>query len=469
MFTAKLSDFTEILDEPTTTPPEPPQSPTMPKLAKGGDSAERKARAILYAAKAAGAAEGGRNASAYSLTARLREKFGLDDADLMEVLSAWNKRNVPPLEADELVAVAKNANQYANRTAGSGFEPLKSTHKAQLKNDVDSSTTETLPLIRLSSVKAESVSWLWANRFPNKGLNLIPGVGSAGKTTFAAYLMACLTTGRDWIDCQNNTPAGSCLFIGAEDDLACAIRPKLDAAGADVSKVVALDYEKFFLQGESFNLSDHVDLLDKTIEKIGDCRAVFFDPLNGYLGKINSYSDSESRSVLIPLQNIAKKYNIAIYGLCHLNKKSDLAAVDRVLGSVAFVNTSRAVWFIVWDKETDIRYLTHEKSNYSINPTNLSFKIIDGACSFIEGTTDKTADDVLQGGIHKADSTVECTEWLKKKLAYNSVLSSEISDEARHCGFSDHALRESKRTLKVQSKPNGIGGKWMLSLPQGGV
>lgn len=327
-------------------------------------------------------------------------------------------------------------------------------------------TGGTLPLIRLSSVKPEPVSWLWNNRFPNKGLNLIAGMGEVGKTTFASYLMSRLTTGRDWFDCENTTAPGTCLFIGDEDDLGCAIRPKLDAAGADVNRIVALDYESFLKTGGSFNLVEHIDRLEKTIETLGDVRAIFFDPLNGYLGQINAYSDSETRGVLIPLQNIAKKYDLAVFGLCHLNKKTDLSAVDRVLGSVAFVNTARSVWFITWDKETDTRYLTKEKSNYSVNPTNLSFRIIDGAVAFLEGTTDKTADDVLRGGIQKADSTNECIEWLKKKLAWNSVLSSEISAEARHIGFSEHALRTAKRTLNVQSKKDGYGGKWMLSLPE---
>ncbi|HRS72833.1 MAG TPA: AAA family ATPase, partial [Anaerohalosphaeraceae bacterium] len=409
MQTAKLSDFTAVLKPPAPIPSGPPALPP-------DEDAQRKARAALYAAAADHRAAGqGRNTKAYLLSAQLREKFGLAEADRLEILRLWNAGNRPPLDDAELAQAVRNPDRYAKRPAGAGLQPGRL--QAGLRPEPADKPLEALPLIRLSGVQAESVSWQWPNRFPAKSINLIPGQGAAGKTTFAAYLMACLTTGRDWADCPNTTPPGTCLFIGDEDDLASCIRPKLDAAGADAEKVVALDYDAFFkTAGQSFSLDAHAAMLDKTIADIGDVRAVFFDPLNGYLGRINSYNDGQARSVLIPLQNIAKQHNIAIYGLCHLNKKCDLSALERVLGSVAFVNTSRATWFITWDKKTDIRYLTCEKSNYTIHPTNLSFRIIDGACSFLEGTTDKTADAVLQAGRQQSDGTLECIEWLRKKL-----------------------------------------------------
>ena len=387
---------------------------------------------------------GQRNQTLTSLAGSMRRR-GLDADAIAAALTIHNQTFCkPPLPERDIETIARSVGRYTPAGRSTGI----------------------LPLVRMATIQPEPITWQWANRFPTKGINLIPGIGSAGKTTFAAYLMACLTTGRDWFDCPNETPKGSCLFIGDEDDLGSAIRPKLDSAGADCSKIFAMDYQQLFEQGDSFNLTDHADRLDQTIEQMGDCRAVFFDPLNGYLGKVNSYSDAEARSVLIPLQNIAKRHNISVYALCHLNKKADTAAVDRVLGSVAFVNTARSVWFITWDKDSDIRYLTCEKANYSVNPTNLAFRIIDGAVSWLDGTTDKTADDVLQGGIQKSESTIECKNWLEKKLQYGSVLSSEISTEARHIGFSEHALRTAKRTLNVQSKKDGYGGKWMLSLPE---
>jgi hypothetical protein len=327
-------------------------------------------------------------------------------------------------------------------------------------------TEDLLPLIDLSSLSPKAISWLWHNRFVNKGLNIIAGHGEAGKTTFSAYLMGRITTGQDWFDCKNTVPAGSCVYIGAEDDLDSILLPKLIAAGADTRKIKALNSDKAFPDGRYFNLADHLDYLDRTIAALGDVRAVFFDPLNGYMGKININDDNGVRSVLIPMQNMAKRWNITIFGLCHLNKKGDSPAFDRIIGSVAFREAARSVWYITRDKETDTRYFTKEKSNYCINPTNLSFQIVDNAVAFNAGTTDKTADDILQSGRQKSDSTVECANWLRKKLQFNSAESKEIEQQARAEGFTEYALREAKRTLKVNSKKDNFGGKWRLYLPE---
>ena len=276
---------------------------------------------------------GQRNQTLTSIAGAMRKK-GLDADSIEAALLNHNRKYCrPPLPDNEISRIAKSVGRYTpdeKPDVAAKFKPL--------------------PLTRLADVKPEPIKWLWPNRFPNKSINLIPGAGSAGKTTFAAYLMACLTTGRDWVDCPNEIPAGSVLYIGEEDDLGCVIRPRLDAAGADVSKVLALNYQGLFEADETFDLLNDIARLDQTIERLGDCRAVIFDPLNGYLGRINPHSAADVRRVMIPLQNIAKKRDIAIFSICHLNKKGDMPAVGRVLDSSAFVDTARSVWFITWDK-----------------------------------------------------------------------------------------------------------------------
>jgi len=457
MQTINLEEITTPLNEALGTPQAAPQATVTRPQPTPDDYAQRKARAVLYAAKAKGTSEGGRNFVGYKLVAAIREKFGLLDSDILDILSDWNKKNTPDGLIDaELSDIVKNADRYAKRPAGSGIDLPD--------------LPETLPLILISTVKSKHIDWLLHNRFPNRSINLIGGLGGAGKTFIAADLISRITTGRDYPDSKMRVKPGSCIVLGEEDDFDTVWRPRLDAAGADVNKVFFFDYEKFFsLSGQSFTLAGHTRILDKTVSDTVDCRAVFFDPLNGYLGRINAYSDNEARSVLIPLQNIAKKHNIAIFGLCHLSKKADSSAIDRVLGSVAFVNAARSVHLVTHDKETGIRYLTIEKANYSIDPTNLSFRIVDGAVAFIEGTTTKTADDILQAGRQKSDSTVECTEWLRKKLQFNSELAVDVQEQAKIEGFSRYALDEAKRTLRVVSKKDSFNhGKWRLYLPDKG-
>lgn len=127
MQTFDIVTFEKALPEKA--PVAQPQSSPAAKL-PADDYAQRKARAVLYAGNVRGAMEGQRNHEAYALGARLRDKFGIDGADLLEVVQLWNNKNTPPLDDAELADAVSNAGKYAQRPAGSGYEPAKATTTA---------------------------------------------------------------------------------------------------------------------------------------------------------------------------------------------------------------------------------------------------------------------------------------------------------------------------------------------------
>jgi hypothetical protein len=68
------------------------------------------------------------------------------------------------------------------------------------------------------------------------------------------------------------------------------------------------------------------------------------DPITDYGGKIEQYADADVRSKLLkPLLRIARRHNFAVVYILHLNKKTDLAPRQRVLGSVAYTNVPRSL------------------------------------------------------------------------------------------------------------------------------
>jgi hypothetical protein len=95
----------------------------------GGDNKvkalEKKARAMLYAAKWESCGEGKRNNAAYGHACQLRE-FDLSEADAFEILTGWNNGNCPPLPEAEIRKAISNAESYAKRPAGTKLnEPFK--------------------------------------------------------------------------------------------------------------------------------------------------------------------------------------------------------------------------------------------------------------------------------------------------------------------------------------------------------
>ena len=82
------------------------------------DTSESYHRAVAYAAKWQGEAEGGRNLAAFRLAANLTKDFALESGQAWEILAGWNQRNSPPLGEDELRKVLENAQDYGSHPSG---------------------------------------------------------------------------------------------------------------------------------------------------------------------------------------------------------------------------------------------------------------------------------------------------------------------------------------------------------------
>src|SRR6266513_4467591 len=89
-------------------------------------------------------------------------------------------------------------------------------------------------------IAPEAVRWLWPGRIALGKLTLLIGDPGLGKSLLTAGIASCVSRGTSFPDgaaCE----VGRVIFFSAEDDAADTIRPRLDVAGADVSRVHILD------------------------------------------------------------------------------------------------------------------------------------------------------------------------------------------------------------------------------------
>src|SRR5919107_5572070 len=91
----------------------------------------------------------------------------------------------------------------------------------------------------LSEVEPEQVEWLWPGRLPLGKLSVLDGDPGLGKSVLTLDLAVRVSAGLELPDGGRCEPAGVVL-LSAEDGLADTIRPRLDAAGADTERIVAL-------------------------------------------------------------------------------------------------------------------------------------------------------------------------------------------------------------------------------------
>ena len=93
----------------------------------------------------------------------------------------------------------------------------------------------------LADIEAVPIAWLWPQRLALGKLNLIAGQPGLGKSQLTGLFAARVTTGDRWPD-GGRCPTGNVIFVSCEDDAADTIVPRLDAAGADRTRVHILDW-----------------------------------------------------------------------------------------------------------------------------------------------------------------------------------------------------------------------------------
>src|ERR1019366_5685184 len=115
--------------------------------------------------------------------------------------------------------------------------------QTNLKNAAPATATPTSKMVvrRASSITREVLSWLWPNRIPFGKLTLFVGHPGIGKGMATMHVIACASTGTGWVDCDNtNTPVDS-ILISTEDSAGDTLVPRLQAAGADLDRVIVFD------------------------------------------------------------------------------------------------------------------------------------------------------------------------------------------------------------------------------------
>lgn len=127
----------------------------------------------------------------------------------------------------------------------------------------------------MKDIQPEPISWLWPGRIARGKVTLIAGDPGLGKSQLTAALAACVSSAERWPVDRSQAPAGNVLILNAEDDPADTIRPRLDAAGANVHNVYVLDAicavdEQGRLIQRSFDLARDIDALEAAARrKIG--------------------------------------------------------------------------------------------------------------------------------------------------------------------------------------------------------
>jgi hypothetical protein len=128
-----------------------------------------------------------------------------------------------------------------------------------------------------------------------------------------------------------------------------------------------------------------------------EAAVVVLDPLSAGTGRLDWHKDSDMRSVLTPLAQIADDTGAAIVAIRHLVKGAREREIDKGSGSVAIGAAARSVLRVEQDrrKESPVEYVLFVlKSNLASPATPFAYELVDGAINLL-GDRDVMLEDLV--------------------------------------------------------------------------
>lgn len=335
----------------------------------------------------------------------------------------------------------------------------------------------------VSSIKGRKLRWIWNGRIPQGKLTILSGDPNLGKSFLTMDLAARVSTGRAWPDGEAGCEAGKVLLLSAEDDVADTIRPRLNAAGANLQRIHVLERmrregctEPEKSQATSSRpvlLHDDVDAIGEALRRDGGYRMVIVDPISAYLDDLNQNDNSDVRRLLSRLAELAEACDVAVVIVSHHNKGGQHApAVYRTIGSLAFTAVARSLWSVVKDAhDAERRLLVPVKMNLVRNPLGMAFRLVEpGRVEWEPEPLYLDADEKGENAFADTDGTDRqkmAKEWLHALLYEKRLPSNEVKQLSRERGINNRTLWEAKKELGVKAIREGSPGVWYWELPWG--
>ncbi len=336
-------------------------------------------------------------------------------------------------------------------------------------------------VLRLDTVKPTPVKWLWNQRLALGKLTLIAGDPGLGKSLLTLDLAARVSTGRVMPGerSHDSCPPGTVVLLSAEDDPADTIRPRLEAAGADLGRTVVLTGVRTGGAINRFSLREHIKSLHLVCKAQPQTRLIIIDPITAFLGDEQGYSNTRVRNLLAPLATFAQSYNVAVVAVTHLSKAgygNAQPAIYRAMGSLAFTAAARAVHLVARDPENpERRLMVPIKNNLGQDRTGYGFRLgpnADGQArvNWEDGPTEENADVLLdrlrRHRPHHADTQTKLEQavaWLYAILKQGPVASSVLIQLAIGNGHSERTLYRARAVLDVMVRR--VDNQWHCELP----
>jgi putative DNA primase/helicase len=391
-----------------------------------------------------------------------------------EVLSSDGTRlasgMVNPWEEDALLRLGNKAGRrngigpdaWEFRLRQVGYRLSKVAPELGLDTEIKAGVGTITPRV-LQEIEAEEVKWLWWPYIPVGKLTVIAADPGVGKTWMTLDLAARITVGGQTPDRQSVMPEGHVAILNAEDGAADTLRPRFDRQGGNPAFVHLL--ESVMLQDGTERMPDLVaDFAQlENIVKAIKIALILIDPVNAYMGNVDSHKDADVRRVLSPLKRLSEVTGVTTLGVMHFSKgKNERSALYRVIGSIGYVAAARSVLVVGRDPQNpETRVLAPAKANLTKEGRSITFTITDEPALAWGESSDLTANDLAgPAPVERSDgpAIAEALQFLEEELADGPLDSRVVLQDAKKASISQRTLERAKEQV-VKSTAHREQGK----------
>lgn len=387
---------------------------------------------------------GQRNDQLFKLASSMQAKGISDEAIKAALLEENRIKCNPPLEVEEVLAIVNNVRlRYS-------------------KGETEPHRVYNLDMVTMDTVEEKTPEWLINGFIPKGQITLIAGNGGVGKTTVWCNIVAAISSGKACFFDHNKigTDPHTVMYFSSEDDIQATLKGRLRKNGADMKNILTISLDDPRFQDIKYN-SQFLEYLISTHKPV----LVVFDPLQSFIpSNINMGYRNAMREVLNPLIGLGMKYGVTILIMAHTNKRENAYGRNRIADSSDIWDIARSVFIVGFTGNDNMRYLSHEKSNYGIPQDTVIFSINDGVPTLC-GTTPQKDQDYQSGKKFEKKSTAldEAKDFILDTLQSGEMGSKELNDLAAAMSISAVTLNRAKAdlskknyiTIKRVGSPNG--------------
>jgi AAA domain len=326
---------------------------------------------------------------------------------------------------------------YAERELG-----LPPEHAEAIVVEARASQGRRVAITWASEIPMANVVWIWENRIPLGMLSGLYGVEGMGKSMETIRIAAAVTRG-DLPGALEGNPR-RVLIATTEDTWRHTIKPRLVAAGADVSMVGHFRVADGDRDG-GFELPRDAEILAEAAAE-HEVGLVILDPVLSHLeGRADSHNTKDVRKALEPLQRAAETAEFGVLGIMHFNKEKGSDTRQRSQASSAFREVFRSTLVFGPDpdrpEDASARVVALDKNN--LVPPQPSYRMrIEGVT--LDDTDPKTGEPIKTARIV-----------LGEPCAYTAEELLDAASGRRDAGISDAA--ETARLFLVRQLDDGKG------------